>query len=437
MNAKPQKNLLVVLVYILITLHGNFCDEEDMSSNNTCSMEDDKCRIDSNSSEEATLDYKDDESGKCETWAQQGECEANPDYMLQRCKQSCLTWHQDRDAVAKGIGIGVLQVVTNHHNESESYLAKQLIQKSIESMEKLKSENLISNELLNSCRNNHKDCTLWALRGECEKNPGYMYANCAPACLNCEFLDVRVRCPRNDPDVISGAWKPGDLHSMFERLSSEPYLTQYQVNVLSRDPWVITMENVLSSTEAARLIELSSQQGFQRSTGTGRVKPDGTFENTISESRTSSNSWCNQDCYDDPTAMTVMERLSNMTQIPKNNSEALQMLKYEVGEFYKSHHDFLKNSEEKQPGVRILTMYLYLNDVEKGGGTKFNQLNITVMPKRGRAVLWPSVRNNYPHKKDGRTVHEALPVEAGVKYGVNAWFHQYDFRTPYIKGCSG
>jgi prolyl 4-hydroxylase len=126
-----------------------------------------------------------------------------------------------------------------------------------------------------------------------------------------------------------------------------------------------------------------------------------------------------------------------MTQIPKNNSEALQMLKYEVGEFYKSHHDFLKNSEEKQPGVRILTMYLYLNDVEKGGGTKFNQLNITVMPKRGRAVLWPSVRNNYPHKKDGRTVHEALPVEAGVKYGVNAWFHQYDFRTPYIKGCSG
>jgi hypothetical protein len=54
-------------------------------------------------------------------------------------------------------------------------------------------------------------------------------------------------------------------------------------------------------------------------------------------------------------------------------------------------------------------------------GTKFNRLNITVTPKLGRALLWPSVLNDRPHHQDERTYHEALPVDVGVKYGANAW----------------
>jgi len=57
-----------------------------------------------------------------------------------------------------------------------------------------------------------------------------------------------------------------------------------------------------------------------------------------------------------------------------------------------------------------------LNDVEAGGGTRFSLLNHTVEAKRGRVLLWPSVLDSDPNKKDGRTDHEALPVEAGVKY---------------------
>ena len=64
-----------------------------------------------------------------------------------------------------------------------------------------------------------------------------------------------------------------------------------------------------------------------------------------------------------------------------------------------------------------------------GGGTNFDQLDITVMPKRGRALLWPSVLNHNPDQKDGRTTHQALPVKAGTKFGANAWFHQHDFKV--------
>ena len=70
------------------------------------------------------------------------------------------------------------------------------------------------------------------------------------------------------------------------------------------------------------------------------------------------------------------------------------------------HHDYIEHNLNRQQGVRILTAYLYLNDVEAGGGTKFTGLDLTVMPKLGRALFWPSVFNDKPHVKDGRTNHQ-------------------------------
>ena len=51
------------------------------------------------------------------------------------------------------------------------------------------------------------------------------------------------------------------------------------------------------------------------------------------------------------------------------------------------------------------------------------------MPKRGRVLIWPSVLDDDPNEKDDRTDHQALPVEAGKKYGANAWLHMRDFKV--------
>lgn len=64
----------------------------------------------------------------------------------------------------------------------------------------------------------------------------------------------------------------------------------------------------------------------------------------------------------------------------------------------------------------MLTLFLYLNDVEEGGGTHFPLLDITIQPKKGNAVIWPSVLDDKPETKDPRTDHEALPVINGIKY---------------------
>ena len=84
----------------------------------------------------------------------------------------------------------------------------------------------------------------------------------------------------------------------------------------------------------------------------------------------------------------------------------------------------------------MLTAYIYLNDVPAGGGTRFPDLDLTVTPKQGRVVIWPSVRNANTTEEDPRTYHEALPVKQGVKYGTNAWIHQRNYQSPYEADCT-
>jgi prolyl 4-hydroxylase len=91
---------------------------------------------------------------------------------------------------------------------------------------------------------------------------------------------------------------------------------------------------------------------------------------------------------------------------------------------------------DRQCGPRILTFFLYLSDVEAGGGTNFPQLDLTIEPKRGRALLWPSILNSNPLAKDSRTYHQALEVIEGTKFAANGWIHMYDYVTPQKSGCT-
>ena len=305
------------------------------------------------------------------------------------------------------------------------------------------------------CRNMHKDCSLWSAAGECDNNPTYMEENCAPACQTCHLLDTRLRCPIEPGNEC--IFKPGDLNTLFERIvddadGSGEYL-KYNPKALSRPemkrdrtpapgvekdgPWVVTFDNFLTDKEAEALIAAGHVVGYERSSDVGIELPDGSHEDEISDSRTSHNAWCEEEeCFDDPIIRPVIERIASITGTNVENSEHLQLLKYNPGEYYKQHHDYIEYQEGMPCGVRMLTMFLYLNEVEEGGGTSFPLLGLTVQPKKGSAVLWPSVLDQSPEKKDGRTDHEALPVIKGVKYGANAWIHTRNYQLASDNDCT-
>ena len=135
--------------------------------------------------------------------------------------------------------------------------------------------------------------------------------------------------------------------------------------------------------------------------------------------------------------MAVMLRIQNVTGVPFRNYEHFQVLRYEPGQYYRTHHDMSERDNAMAAGARVYTFFLYLSDVEEGGETNFPRLDdLDVRPRKGRALLWPSVLSDDPTLRDERTVHQAKAVLKGIKYAANAWVHSFNFRVANEWGCS-
>ena len=103
-----------------------------------------------------------------------------------------------------------------------------------------------------------------------------------------------------------------------------------------------------------------------------------------------------------------------------------------LGEWEANH----PNKRNANAALVSVYIFLYLSDVEKGGGTKFPNLDLTIMSKKGRALLWPNILDSDPSNKDSHMKHQALSVEEGTKFAANGWIHLYNYIGPQKCGCN-
>jgi len=281
------------------------------------------------------------------------------------------------------------------------------------------------------CDDDHPSCSEWARLGECEANPAYMEVSCAKSCATCHMKDPATRClvTKNQiPAVLRG-----DMDLLFNRIVEE--FQEFDVTVISRSPWLVALDGFISEEEALALQSGGHDADFAFEASKGGTPLD-ELDTTTTMGRNSSTAWCaQQKCLNNPHIDAVAARMTHLTTAPKGNFEFLQILRYRETERYGMHHDYLPDQLFKPCGPRVLTVSLYLNDVEEGGETHFRDLGVSVSPKLGRALVWPSVLVSDPTAPDMRTVHEALAVKRGVKYVVNAWVHLFDFKGWHAKGC--
>jgi prolyl 4-hydroxylase len=415
-----------------------------------------------------------DSHSNCKFWADREECTKNPVWMSANCMVSCKTCDQLKkveskpnefqDTQRQTTAFGTLQSIEGAHRDK-------IVARVLESITYMQSAQVqeLPEQIRSNCQNRHELCSFWSVINECSNNAAYMKTNCAPSCLSCHLIDMAQRCPKLGDDV-DPALHPGDLNKMFERIVRQApgnrtltdiekqeleasHTPIYTVHVHSRPepateisaaldksmpPWVITFDNFVTADECEAMIQLGYKSEYKRSEDVGEKKFDGTHEGVKSERRTSENAWCSttKGCRKEEIPTRLHDRMSAVMGIPQENSEDMQLLKYEKGQFYRTHHDYIPHQVDRQCGPRILTFFLYLSDVEAGGGTNFPQLDLTVEPKRGRALLWPSVLDSDPMSKDSRMHHQALEVIEGTKFAANGWIHMYDYVTPQSNGCN-
>ncbi len=197
---------------------------------------------------------------------------------------------------------------------------------------------------------------------------------------------------------------------------------------LSDDPSIYTINNYITLEECEHMINISKD----------KIAPSlvsGSKSGYISPGRTGQNCWISHD-YDDITSK-IAERISNQVGISLKNTEAFQVIYYDVDQEYKQHYDSWEfdNSERsirnmKHGGQRMVTALVYLNDVEEGGGTKFTKLGKEVKAEKGKLLIFHNVINgtNIRHKL---SEHAGMPVLKGEKWAFNLWFREQDKKLEY------
>lgn len=130
----------------------------------------------------------------------------------------------------------------------------------------------------------------------------------------------------------------------------------------------------------------------------------------------------------DSVLRSIKRKIADLSGSPVDHQETLQVTHYYPHTFYSPHLDALPGSD---PGVaagnnRESTVLIYLNDDYTGGATRFPRIGVSIVPERGKAVLFTNL------KPDGRpnpiAPHEAKIVLSGEKWVVNQWIRQEVFQ---------
>ena len=126
------------------------------------------------------------------------------------------------------------------------------------------------------------------------------------------------------------------------------------------------------------------------------------------------------------------KRIAEVTMLPKENGENIQVLRYSPGEEYLPHFDYFNpnSSAERRHfdrgGQRLATFIMYLHTTEDGGETVFPRLDIKVKPVRGNALLFYNC--DAKGVVDTRTLHGGAPVISGEKWIATRWIRQSRFK---------
>jgi prolyl 4-hydroxylase len=131
--------------------------------------------------------------------------------------------------------------------------------------------------------------------------------------------------------------------------------------------------------------------------------------------------------------MAIQQRIDKLLGIDYHHGETIQGQRYAVGQQFKAHHDFFYvdqpywPEQERTGGQRTWTAMIFLNEPEAGGQTFFPKAGVKVTPRTGNILTWNNM-DEYG-QPNPFSMHQGMPVEAGVKYVITKWYRERPWVT--------
>lgn len=220
--------------------------------------------------------------------------------------------------------------------------------------------------------------------------------------------------------------RPESWKKLCEEIDLSAWMEVPPLNVVSRAPRIMTVENVASPEMCDWLIEQAKPNrkiASVRITATGEVQK--------SDSRT--NSVTSFDPFKMNMILAVLRlRISALTRLSAG-MEIMNILHYTVGQRYEPHFDYIAASDDDavrltQGMQRVLTFLLYLNDEYEGGETSFPRIPWQFKGRKGDAMFfWNVDRQGQP---DQMTLHEGSAPTKGEKWVLSQWIRRSVGRPP-------
>ena len=184
---------------------------------------------------------------------------------------------------------------------------------------------------------------------------------------------------------------------------------------------LLELPNLLSPEEADQIIQLAKQNGLSQS----YVVSDNKLDSYDDKFRKSDQTWMSRSHH------PVLEKLSKisyeLTGLPQDNQEMIQVVRYEKGGKFDAHFDPCVKSEDicnqmnRGAGQRKTTLLIYLNDVMQGGETEFVNLRRKIKPEKGKGILFWSTDDDENVYKE--SLHRGSEVVEGEKWIATIWSH--------------
>ena len=194
----------------------------------------------------------------------------------------------------------------------------------------------------------------------------------------------------------------------------------------TEDPWEPprVVDGVLTSEECRAIIQ-KAEASFSRST----VLSDTPVDDSV---RTSETAWIDRS---DPAVSKLVAKATELTGLPFENMEDVQVVRYKPGTYYRAHHDSCCDESghcsrfAQQGGQRIATLLVYLNGDFTEGQTHFPEFgDLKLKADPGSAVFFRPLSSDSDRKCHPKALHAGLPIGQGTKYVCNVWVREQPFK---------